>query len=201
MCKRVVKKCGLKVSMERRTGRQVWQVESMEDVIDAWSMKVWKKIVREKEEEYGLKKWKQGISSKRTLKWYEGKVKPMVERKYDGSYSSELLFRARSQSLAVNDQTYRWNDVGSRECQVCRISEVKSVYHVIVECEGYERESSACKKLMKCLNENFIVEQNENICKILGLDGDPRMKIEPVKKFLESVWKKHGKKLRDECGK
>ena len=194
MCKRVVKKCGLKVNMERSADRQVWQVESMEDVGDAWNMKVWKKVVREKVEEYGLKKWKQGMSGKSTLKWYETKLKPMAERTYDGSYSSDLLFKARSQSLEVNDRTYRWNDVGSRECQVCRTGDVESVYHVIVECAGYERERVVLiRSLMKFLDENFIVEWNENdICKILGLDGDPRMKMEPVKKFLESIWKKRG---------
>ena len=141
-----------------------------------------------------MKKWKQGIRGKSTLKWYETKVKPMIERTYDGGYISELLFRARSQSLEVNDQTYRWNDVGSRECQVRRTSEVESVYHVIVEWAGYERETVVLvKSLMEFLDENFIVEWNENdISKILGLDGHPRMKMEPVKKFLESIWKKRG---------
>ena len=50
----------------------------------------------------GLRKWKQGMSGKSTLKWHVSKAKPRLERIYDGSYSSELLFRSRSQSLEVN---------------------------------------------------------------------------------------------------
>ena len=45
---------------------------------------------------------------------------------------------------------------------------------------------------MELLGEYFTVERNENICKIFGLDDKPRIKMEPVKKFLESIWKKGG---------
>ena len=67
MCKRLVKKDGLNLSMERRADRQVGQVESMKGVGDAWNIKVWKKVIREKVEEYGLKKWKKGMSGKSKL--------------------------------------------------------------------------------------------------------------------------------------
>ena len=60
-----------------------------------WNIRVWKKVVRQKVEEIGLRKGNQGMSGKRTLKWYESKMKHMVECVYDGSYCSELLFTAR----------------------------------------------------------------------------------------------------------
>ena len=106
MCKRVVQKCGLKVNVVNRR-QSTWQVETMESDGVACDIRVWKKVVNEKVEEYGLRKWKHGIIGKSTLKWYESKLKPMAERLYDGSYSSELLFRSRSQSLVVNARTYR----------------------------------------------------------------------------------------------
>ena len=67
-------------------------------------------------------------------------MKTRAERVYDGSYSSELLFKARSQSQEVNARTYKWNSDGCSACRVCDSGEQESVYHVIVECVGYLRE-------------------------------------------------------------
>ena len=146
--------------------------------------------MNEKVEENSLRKWKQGISGKSTLKWYESKLKPMAERVYDGSYSSELLFRSMSQSLEVNARTYRWNADGNRECQVCGSGELESVYHVLIECAGYERERAEfLSSINELLGEEFIREWNESgMCKILELDCDPRMNMCPVKRCLECMW-------------
>ena len=48
---------------------------------------------------------------------------------YDGSYSSELLFKAHSQSLEVYSRTYRWNAEGSKECKVCDTQVEESAFH------------------------------------------------------------------------
>lgn len=79
-----------------------------------------------------------------------------------------------------------------RECQVCRTGKVESVCHVSVERAGYEREREMfVSSLMELLGESATVKWNENdICKIPELDGDPRMKVKPVQKFLESNWRK-----------
>ena len=106
----------------------------MENEGNEWDITVWKKVVREKMEEFGLRKWKQGISGKSTVKWYESNMEPLAERIYDGSYCSEFLFKARSQSLEVIARTYRWNSDGCNVCRVCDSGEEKSVYHVIVDC-------------------------------------------------------------------
>ena len=67
MCKRIVKKCGLKVRVAGLARRQnVWNMETMENEGNEWDISVWKKVVREKVEEFGLRKWKQGMSGKST---------------------------------------------------------------------------------------------------------------------------------------
>ena len=106
-CKRAVLKCGLKVNIDRMAARHAWKIETMQSNGHNWDMRVWKKVIKQKVEEYGLRKWKQGMTGKSTLQWYEHKVKPLAERVYDGGYGSELLFKARSQSLEVNARTYR----------------------------------------------------------------------------------------------
>ena len=44
---------------------------------------------------------------------------------YDGSYASELLFKALSQSLEVNARTYRGNNKG---CKICLMHIQRRVY-------------------------------------------------------------------------
>ena len=40
------------------------------------------------------------------------------------------------------------------------------------------------------MGNDFFEEWNENeMCKLLGLGGDPRMQLEPVKNFIENAWK------------
>ena len=51
-----------------------------------------------------------------------------------------MLFKERCQALEVNERTYRWNVEKSKECKMCRASQVESVYHVIVEYTRYEGE-------------------------------------------------------------
>ena len=62
-----------------------------------------------------------------------------------------------------------------------------SIYGAItlfIECAGYARERAGfLLSINKLLGEKFITEWNEGgLCKILGLDGDPRMDMCQVKK-------------------
>ena len=68
------------------------------------------------------------------------KVNSMADRSSVDEYDSEHMLRARSQFLEVSARICRWNGGSARERQVCRIYLVESVYHMIVECVGYEME-------------------------------------------------------------
>ena len=70
-----------------------------------WDERKWKNIVKQKVSELGVSKWRKGIVGKSTLKWYSMKDRPRYESFYDGGWSSELLFKARSQSLELNART------------------------------------------------------------------------------------------------
>ena len=124
------------------------------------------------------------------------KETPCYVKFYNGSWSSELLFKARSQSLEVNERTYRWNAERSKECKGCRCHADESVYHIIVECERYERERNV---LIQSVSEEwgreFFIDWNGNenlkICQLLGIGDLPNERvIEAVKIFLVDVWKK-----------
>ena len=95
-----------------------------------------------------------GMKNKKTLTWYECKRKPGRECVYDGVYSSELPFKARSPSLEVNARTYRWNAENSKECKGCSVHIEESVFHLIVECMGNESEKMALLNVLKAVFGN-----------------------------------------------
>ena len=68
---------------------------------------------------------------------FKEKIAPMKEMYYDGSYASELLFKARSLSLEVNSRTYRFPLTKNKEC-LGRLSGIdETVEHMVCECQAY----------------------------------------------------------------
>ena len=196
-CKRCVRKCGMQDSAPIRHGMSRWEILGPNGDGRQWSETKWKKVVREQVSEYGRDKWRNGMQSKSTLVWYRNKVMPRHECMYEGSYASELLFKARSQSLEVNARTYRWSVDGSRECKSCGTAAEESVFHLIVECSSYVNEWNVLMRHVRevcgaeCM-ESWDEENERGMCVILGISGvaEAKVSMEVVKPFLESVWKK-----------
>merc|ERR1719154_70437 len=101
-------------------------------------MRKWKGIINNKVKDYGLLKWKQGIGNKSTLKMYSEKAAPRKEVFYSGNKGSSLLFKARTNSLEVNDRTYRFNENRERLCKMCNMGVEETLDHLIVECPVYD---------------------------------------------------------------
>ena len=197
-CKRLVRKCGLSCR-ENVFGRghvAGWNVVCINGEGYNWSLEKWRQVVNVQVKELAWRKWKNSMNTKSTLEWYREKDKPKCEIFYDGSWGSELLFKARSQSLEVNGRTYRWSADGGRLCNVCESREVESVSHVIVECERYEQERRIfIEHVNKEMNENVFGRWNEDekdvMCLLLGIKGEMNVRIiEAVKKFLVNIWQK-----------
>ena len=188
--------------------KRIWQV-SLEGVISHWIITVegglgwqwdsrkWKEIIDHKVAAYGLEKWKQGMIGKSTLEMYSKKPSPRRETFYDGSFNGTLLFKARTMSLEINSRTYRWNDEGSKLCQVCGRCD-KTLEHVLAECPAY---SDVREEFMGWIvtligtDEWSRVNQNEDfgIGYILGLDRDV---VEGTKGYLGRIWKVRKAKIR-----
>ena len=108
-----------------------------------WDRQKWKKVVNDRVKQIGVRTWKNGMNGKSSLAWYREKEKPKREWMYDGSYGSELLFKARTGSLEVNARTYRFSESSVKVCEKCRSGEDETVKHTIVKCAKYERERGA----------------------------------------------------------
>ena len=97
----------------------------------------------------------------------------------------------------VNARTHRWNAENSKECKGCSLHVEESVFHLIVECMGYERERIILMNVVKVvfgndIFERWYVNEHKGMCQLLGLcDSNSRI-LEAMKVFLESAWKERG---------
>ena len=161
-----------------------------------WSENDWKKWVKERVREIGLLRWREGMAAKSTLEWYRKKPRPHHEPLYCGDFASQLLFRARTQSLEVNARTYRWSDNGNKECKCCDLKVDESVEHIILDCPRYdcERENLESLFMDKIGLEKWMELRDDRslyISKILGIDLNESVIdfLDHVKEYLLSVWK------------
>ena len=206
-CRRLARKCGLSIrnTSDAPGVENEWKIRSIVDDSSNWSVDKWYKVVKLSVREYGLQQWKKGMMNKTTLVWYRMKDCPKYEWWYDGSWGSELLFKARCQALEVNARTYRWNDRKTKECFMCACGIDESVYHVIVECEAYEQERSILMQIISSeIDDEFLLRwdgsKKEGMCLLLGIDGNVNGRvIEAMKGFLVNAWRMRsvqGEKIR-----
>ena len=120
------------------------------------SMDACKRELNNKVEEKGRNEWKCKMSGKSTLEWYRGKDRPGYESCYDGSYGSDLLFKARTKSLELNSRVYRWTNGGSKTCIVCESGEDETIEHMITECDRYV---DARARMLNIVKEQIGVEE------------------------------------------
>ena len=156
-----------------------------------WDLSEWKKWIDRRVKEVGVRKWREGMHVKPTLAWYERKECPRHEWCFDGSFGSQLLFKARTQSLEVNGRTYRWSESGVKMCEQCD----ESVVHLVLECEKYERERQRLlDNVMQLVGQDEWAREcsrdDNGMSLLLGLGvGSPGV-TEIMKGFLVKVWNK-----------
>ena len=149
----------------------------------------------------GQIEWERGVESKTTLNVYKNKREPGTECFYKGDMASRLLFKARTGSLEVNGRIYRWNGTSDR-CEWCVFGVKETVEHLIIECEGHERERmifiEGLIELVGLKKWNEIRRKEDHGISIASgfecgdkIVDDNRLGIvDCMKSFLKGVWKK-----------
>ena len=148
---------------------------------------MWKKKVEEIIMEKGLRQWKEGCNRKSSLKYYSHKKKPAVEHLYDGSWRSQLLFRARAGCLRTRAKERHWNDRQEGNCTLCNDNKKENEFHIVMECPAYK---DIRKKLLDKINESGFgeVEDREEIYKlVIGIPKAYDTIISETKNFLKEA--------------
>ena len=80
--------------------------------------------------------WKSGKRDKQEgdSKMYSEKSIPKREKFYNGDWRSRLLFSARTNSLEVEDRTYRFDESRDKICLRCYMRVDETEEHTLVEC-------------------------------------------------------------------
>ena len=145
------------------------------------------------------------MEKKNSLRWYKVKEKPNKENIYDGSLESTLLFKARTDSLEVNEKKKRWGGETDR-CEKCiedgTNSQIETLEHFIAECKAYETERADFENKIKNrigegVWERRKMEDDRGIKLILGLEKN-RGVVDDTKLYLREIWKKRGKKQKNQ---
>ena len=140
-------------------GSNEWHLSDTVGDRNVYDEKKWKSVISARIEEYGLEKWRRGIEGKSSLLGYGMKKCPKREDFYDGSWTSSLLFKARSGSLEINDRTHRFNERRNKHCEFgCSRDGVmldETVQHIMTECEGYQDEMGRAIEIYKGILGNM----------------------------------------------
>ena len=145
----------------------------------------------------GLKKWKANMEKKKSLRWHKNKEKPKMKKIYNGSWKSTLLFKARTDSLEVNEKRKKWGgDKDSCEkCEIRKERNTETLDHVLIECPEYKSERLNFETEVKRTigdREWETIKQGEDkgMEEILGLGDYGRKMTDIAKKYLATIWKK-----------
>ena len=203
-CSTIANKCGFirRWNVEENANGVVieWKLgldlEGEEDM--GYDRNKWKKCINVKVGNFGLNKWRAGMSGKPTLSRYSLKPKPKVEQFYSGNQGSALLFKCRTNSLELNNRTHRFNELRSRRCNNCRMGMDESIEHVFFECLGYvNMRLRVLGKYKEILGESKYEEvfEGEDVLPFLfGLmESTPIEIVEATKEYLCEVW--NGRKV------
>ena len=154
----------------------------------------WKGFINLKVKEYGLDKWKSGINSKSTLKMYSSKSHPKRELFFNGNWGSTLLFKSRTNSLELNNRTFRFNEGRTKTCEACRIGADETLHHFMMECHAYTDVRveflEGYKSIIGISKFNEVIAGDDRgMSYLLGLnDETPCHLVVITKRLLTKLW-------------
>ena len=146
--------------------------------------------IRKKINEYDSKIWEEEMRTKTSLGIYKRFKKGIKdERIYDNRRSSDLLFRARSNTLALNIE--KRHKGGNTECELCHTGD-EDIRHFMLECWALE------DKRNHLLMRKYWKQDKEEMIGDMLFDNK---EIEKVKEMIDNMWHKRQielKKIRNQ---
>ena len=142
--------------------------------------------LKEQTRKWDTENWKRELESKSSLNIYKQWKNAIKEETiYDNSFSSILLFRARTNTLNVNKQ--KRHTGGSTSCDFCSDSE-EDLKHFILVCPVYSEEREKVIELQQPYEENSEL--------VIGKFLFAEENIEKKKEVIYRMWKKREKEIK-----
>merc|ERR1711942_379999 len=136
-----------------------------------------KKEIKQRIRNWDNIKWREELEEKTSVRIYKN-FKPQIKNDgcYDNSFSSNLLFKARSNTLKLKYINRHTN--GSISCDLCG-NEKEDIVHFLLDCKELDRARD--KNVLK---EYYDPDKESMVGKILHSKDD----IEKVKTMIEHMW-------------
>lgn len=137
-----------------------------------------KEKLKNKIREWDSRKWQKEVEEKSSLSLYRNWKKEMAEEKiYDNRPSSQILFKARTNNLRLNNRNRHTG--GDTKCIFCDWN-MEDLNHFILWCPGYED----IRKQTILLQRPYI-EKEENI---IGQLLFSEQRIQESKELVYQMW-------------
>ena len=141
--------------------------------------------IKQKMRKWDTEEWEKDLESKSSIKIYRTFKTEIKEGKdYDNRLSSKIIFRARSNTLELNDRNRFKNQ--NTMCELCE-KEKEDLIHFIIDCKKLEhlRDEDIVKKYD---DEN----KEQRVGKMLFENEDMEKK-----KMIEKMWKYRKGKIKN----
>ena len=137
-----------------------------------------KKEIKDKVKKCDTDEWHKNLGEKSSLDIYRAMKSGVKEEKcYDNRFASVLLFKARSNTLALNDRKRHKKE--ETECKLCK-KETEDLIHFLIKCEKLD-----CKREKEVM-EKYKDEDKEQMAGNILFGTEL---IETTKNMIESMWK------------
>lgn len=147
-----------------------------------------KSAIKKKLRAWDNLQWVSEVNSKTSISMYRHRKKEIMEESiYDNTPASTILFRARTNTLPLNDR--RRHTKGSTECELCK-AEVEDIRHVLLFCPALKDIRSNITALQQPYPED-----TDKVMEDFLFDKDSLQDIEKRKNDLYQLWRHRNKKL------
>ena len=140
------------------------------------------------------------MEKKLSRRYYKLKERPRKDNTYNGTWESSLLFKARTNTLEVNERKKRWGGDNDRcgKCEKRGERIMETLEHVLTECSEYTEERSRLdRNITNKIGQIWDRKKSDDdrgIKTMLGLKDRDEDVIRYTKKFLREMWTKRNRK-------
>ena len=146
-----------------------------------------KNTLKNKLRDWDSQQWHSEMSSKTSISMYKNRKKEIKEEIiYDNTTASCILFRARTNTLPLNDRKRHVQETTA--CELCG-AELENIKHFLLFCPALKEQRSSIMALQQPYNED-----TDSIVEDFLFDNDNHEMMEEKKKSLYKLWKCRNKK-------
>jgi hypothetical protein len=165
--------------------------EDRNNPFPAHNITKWEKATTQAVARAYTQEWKDTLKNKTSLGFYQNMDTPSQKDIYDGTYGSELLFKARTNSWPIGHRTHKWEG-GNGHCRQCNMGEMENITHLLINCPAYtDQRDTLIEQIMPTLTDRYPhwdeIEPKQKTQILLGFGHTDTTLLNSVKHYLTEI--------------